>query len=63
MRKKKLSSRTKLAIFLAFIIGTLTLIIFNKATLNSLVPVDYFQDPWPLNKQGCALPNTLPASE
>tara|TARA_R110002095_G_scaffold151786_1_gene131363 strand:- start:606 stop:824 length:219 start_codon:yes stop_codon:yes gene_type:complete len=56
-RIKKFGPRTKFIIILAFILLLIFLFLFNKATLNDLIPVDYIQDPWPF-KQACEA--TLP---
>ena len=56
---KKKGIRTKLIIILAFLLLLIFLVLFNKATLNGLIPVDYLQDPWPF-KQSCEI-NVPPA--
>lgn len=52
MGQKKTGPRTKIIIILAFILLVIFIFLFNKATLNSLIPVDYMQDPWPF-RQSC----------
>jgi hypothetical protein len=53
---KKMSTRKKIIIILLFFIVLGLVILFNKATLNSLIPVDYLQDPYPLVPQECPVP-------
>jgi len=52
VKLKKFGPRTKVIMVLAFILLLVFLFLFNKATLNNLIPVDYIQDPWPF-KQAC----------
>ncbi len=56
---KKVGLRAKIIIILAFVLLLIFLFLFNKATLNSLIPVDYMQDPWPF-KQSCPVPESTP---
>ena len=61
MRKKikNIGPRTKIIILLAFMLLLVFLFLFNKATVNGLIPVDYMQDPWPF-KQACQVPADSP---
>jgi hypothetical protein len=54
-RLKKISIKAKVFIGLIVIALLLLIVLMNKATLNSLIPVDYMRDPWPLGKE-CEVP-------
>ena len=56
---KKTGLRTKIIIVLAFILLLIFLFLFNKATLNGLIPVDYLEAPWPF-QQSCTIPLHTP---
>ena len=56
---KNMGPRAKVITVLAFILLFIVLFLFNKATLNGLIPVDYMQDPWPF-KQSCEIPTPTP---
>ena len=54
--KNKMTTRKKIIILLLFFIVLALTILFNKATLNSLIPIDYLQDPYPMIPQECPVP-------
>lgn len=53
-RFKKSSNRTKIIISILFLIAVLFVLIWNKSTLNSLIPVDYPIDSFP--RGACEIP-------
>jgi len=61
-RKRKVSNTLKISLCIAFLILIGLLILFNKSTINNLVPIDYISDPWPTQTQeSCELPEEKPA--
>lgn len=55
MAKRKRSKRFKIALGLMFLVLVGVIILFNKTTVNNLVPFNDPIDPWPI-KQECDLP-------
>ena len=55
MTKRRKSKRFKIAIGLMFLVIIALIILFNKTTVNNLVPFQDPIDPWPI-KQECELP-------
>ena len=50
-RLRKIKTKTKILVGLIVVALLLLIILMNKATINSLIPVDYMRDPWPLNQE------------
>lgn len=57
-RFKKSSNRTKIIVSILFLVAVLFVLIWNKSTLNSLIPVDYPIDPFPMGS--CEIPADSP---